>query len=59
MGAPVLINGTRYYPSQAERAASVPLLLELKGTDLRREPIEVRKAKVASILRKSRATACA
>ena len=29
-------------------------LLELNGTDLRREPIEVRKATVASILRKSR-----
>jgi bifunctional non-homologous end joining protein LigD len=29
-------------------------LLELDGTDLRREPIEVRKATVASILRKSR-----
>jgi bifunctional non-homologous end joining protein LigD len=29
-------------------------LLELDGTDLRREPIEVRKAILASILRKSR-----
>ena len=29
-------------------------LLELNGTDLRREPIEVRKATRASILRKSR-----
>ena len=29
-------------------------LLELSGTDLRREPIEVRKATLASILRKSR-----
>jgi len=29
-------------------------LLELDGTDLRREPIEVRKATPASILRKSR-----
>jgi bifunctional non-homologous end joining protein LigD len=29
-------------------------LLELNGTDLRREPIEVRKATLASILRKSR-----
>ena len=29
-------------------------LLELDGTDLRREPIEVRKATLASILRKSR-----
>ena len=29
-------------------------LLELTGTDLRREPIEVRKATLASILRKSR-----
>jgi ATP-dependent DNA ligase len=28
--------------------------LELNGTDLRREPIEVRKATLASILRKSR-----
>ena len=28
-------------------------LLELNGTDLRREPIEVRKATLASILRKS------
>jgi ATP-dependent DNA ligase len=30
-------------------------LLELNGTDLRREPIELRKATLASILRKSRA----
>ena len=30
-------------------------LLELNGTDLRREPIEVRKATLTSILRKSRA----
>jgi ATP-dependent DNA ligase len=29
-------------------------LLELDGTDLRREPIEVRKATLASIVRKSR-----
>ena len=29
-------------------------LLELDGTDLRREPVEVRKATLASILRKSR-----
>jgi len=29
-------------------------LLELEGTDIRREPIEVRKAKLASSLRKSR-----
>jgi bifunctional non-homologous end joining protein LigD len=29
-------------------------LLELNGTDLRREPIEVRKATLASIVRKSR-----
>ena len=29
-------------------------LLELNGDDLRREPIEVRKATLASILRKSR-----
>ena len=29
-------------------------LLELDGTDLRREPIEVRKATLASVLRKSR-----
>jgi hypothetical protein len=29
-------------------------LLELDGTDLRREPLEVRKATLASILRKSR-----
>jgi bifunctional non-homologous end joining protein LigD len=29
-------------------------LLELNGTDLRREPIEVRKATLASILRKNR-----
>jgi bifunctional non-homologous end joining protein LigD len=29
-------------------------LLELDGTDLRREPIETRKATLASILRKSR-----
>jgi bifunctional non-homologous end joining protein LigD len=28
-------------------------LLELNGTDLRKEPIEVRKATLASILRKS------
>ena len=33
-------------------------LLELNGTDLRREPIEVRKATLASILRKA-ATVCA
>ena len=30
------------------------VLLELDGTDMRREPIEVRKATLASILRKSR-----
>jgi bifunctional non-homologous end joining protein LigD len=30
-------------------------LLELNGADMRREPIEVRKATLASILRKSRA----
>jgi ATP dependent DNA ligase domain len=29
-------------------------LLQLNGTDMRREPIEVRKATLASILRKSR-----
>jgi bifunctional non-homologous end joining protein LigD len=29
-------------------------LLELNGDDLRREPIEVRKATLASVLRKSR-----
>jgi bifunctional non-homologous end joining protein LigD len=29
-------------------------LLELDGTDMRREPIEVRKAKLASIMRKAR-----
>jgi bifunctional non-homologous end joining protein LigD len=29
-------------------------LLELDGTDMRREPIEVRKATLASILRKGR-----
>jgi bifunctional non-homologous end joining protein LigD len=29
-------------------------LLELNGTDMRREPIEIRKATLASILRKSR-----
>ena len=29
-------------------------LLELDGTDMRREPVEVRKATLASILRKSR-----
>ena len=34
-------------------------LLELDGTDLRREPIEVRKATLASILRKSRPRRCA
>jgi ATP-dependent DNA ligase len=28
--------------------------LELNGTDLRREPIEIRKATLASILRQSR-----
>src|SRR3954469_8005948 len=33
-------------------------LLELNGTDLRREPIEVRKATLASVLRKA-ARACA
>jgi ATP-dependent DNA ligase len=33
-------------------------LLELDGTDLRREPIEVRKATLASILRKSRHGVC-
>ena len=40
-----------------ERAAGVSVcldLLELNGTDLRREPIEVRKATLASILRKAR-----
>jgi ATP-dependent DNA ligase len=29
-------------------------LLELNGADMRREPIEVRKATLASILRKTR-----
>jgi ATP-dependent DNA ligase len=29
-------------------------LLELNGSDLRREPVGVRKARLASILRKSR-----
>src|SRR3954467_1214074 len=33
-------------------------LLELNGTDLRREPIEVRKATLASILRKNRPGVC-
>jgi bifunctional non-homologous end joining protein LigD len=33
-------------------------LLELNGTDLRREPIEVRKATLSSILRKSRPGVC-
>jgi bifunctional non-homologous end joining protein LigD len=33
-------------------------LLELNGTDLRREPIEVRKATLASILRNSRTGVC-
>jgi bifunctional non-homologous end joining protein LigD len=33
-------------------------LLELNGADLRREPIEVRKAMLASILRKSRPGVC-
>jgi ATP-dependent DNA ligase len=46
------------HPSPAaERGADVPLrfdLLELDGTDLSGEPIEVRKATLASILRKSR-----
>ena len=44
-------------PPQAERAPAFLYafdLLELNGTDLRREPIEVRKATLASILRKSR-----
>jgi bifunctional non-homologous end joining protein LigD len=34
-------------------------LLELDGMDLRREPLEVRKATLASILRKSRPGGCA
>jgi bifunctional non-homologous end joining protein LigD len=39
----------------SRRHSSTPFdLLELNGTDLRREPIEVRKATLASILRKSR-----
>jgi bifunctional non-homologous end joining protein LigD len=44
-------------PTQAERAPGVPLafdLLELNGADLRREPIEVRKSTLASIVRKAR-----
>ena len=44
-------------PAQAERAKAFLYafdLLELDGTDMRREPIEVRKATLASILRKSR-----
>ena len=44
-------------PPPAERAAGVPLRLRPAGAerhDLRREPIEVRKATLASILRKSR-----
>ena len=48
---------------QAERAPGVPLRsltpLELNGTNFRREFIEVRKATLASIPRKSRATGCA
>jgi bifunctional non-homologous end joining protein LigD len=42
-------------PPQAERAKGILFafdLLELNGTDLRREPIEMRKATLASILRK-------
>ena len=41
---------------QRRNEASVPLrlrLLELDGTDMRREPIEVRKATLASILRRA------
>jgi ATP-dependent DNA ligase len=54
-------------PQTTGRAPGIPLLrrltsalpdafdlLELDGTDLRPEPIEVRKATLASILRKSR-----
>ena len=44
--------------AQAERGDALSSiafdLLELDGTDMRREPIEVRKATLASILRKSR-----
>ena len=45
-------------PSSAERSQALPYafdLLELNGQNLRQEPIEVRKATFASILRKSRA----
>jgi ATP-dependent DNA ligase len=39
----------------SHRHSSTPFdLLELDGADLRREPIEVRKATLASILRKAR-----
>jgi hypothetical protein len=44
-------------PPSAERAARLPVChrpAELDGLDMRREPIEVRKATLASILRKSR-----
>ena len=44
-------------PSPPERAKAFLYafdLVELNGADLRREPIEVRKAMLASILRKSR-----
>jgi hypothetical protein len=39
---------------EAARYRNQTGLLELNGTDLRREPIEVRKATLASILRQSR-----
>ena len=43
------------FRAQRKRLSSISFdLLELNGTDLRREPIEVRKATLASILRKAK-----
>ena len=46
-------GGSALYPSAREKNAFD--LLELDGKDLRREPIETRKATLASLLRGSRA----
>jgi hypothetical protein len=43
-----------HLPALAPSAERAPSILELKGADLRREPIEVRKATLASILGNSR-----
>ena len=47
-------RGLAIFATLRQRRNEAIALLELDGTDMRREPIEVRKATLASILRKSR-----